>query len=834
MVNGAPTQVDQVTPVNGDAAAFLNAYVPLPNSGPVGYVAAHKVPTNFSEDLIRVDQNLSDKATLFVRFTDDSWVKETVPALWSGNSYDTTATNYIVPARQTVAHFNYNLSPTLMNEFVMSYTDTPHFIAVLAGPGSIAKSVMKPSDWSASTFFPANAAVKLMPGVSVSGGGPFGFYSDNGNYRGPYDAEPVYTYRDNLAWVHGKHTVKTGFFLEKFQLTEQFGTEVQGYYNFANSGPLTTGNALADMFLGNIQSYDEGTFNNHGNYVGGYGVGHWRRTDFEPYIQDDWKVTRRLTINYGVRYYLLIPPHDVTHPTVDSSFIPALYNPAAAAVLGPDFLLHANPATGQVNDFTNFGNGLVECGAAPVAKGCQVPYKWNIGPRFGFAYDPTGSGKTSIRGGFGIYYEPGNGNDANVIGLEGNAPTTLAPTKYNIAGYNSLNSGGFAGVSPADLQSIPYFQKNPAVSQYNLDVQHEFKGNNILSVAYVGTAGRHLDTNRNMNQIPIPVAPTMNVPALLQAGNTNCDANANCNVQADLMANSGDTDYFRPYQGFGNIRQKQFTGVSSYNALQANFRHTTGYGLTLQGAYTWSHMIDNSTTAYNMSTVDENYDMRRWKATADLNRTQVLSVNYIYNLPFFKHSPHSYVRQSVGGWQVSGITALMTGPPTGFYGCGVKGFNTGIGGSYDCNPVGPLKISKSIYNDPTYGPITRWFDPSTVAEPNQSQLLANGEPGMFGYLSRNPLTGPGRNNWDLALFKDFAFPWFNGEHSTLQFRLETFNTFNHTQWEYVNTGCNGNPNLDKSPAFGRSCGGDTYNAGNGEVNSAWNPRNVQLGMKFLF
>jgi len=296
----------------------------------------------------------------------------------------------------------------------------------------------------------------------VSGGGPFGFYSDNGNYRGPYDAEPVYTYRDNLAWVHGKHTVKTGFFLEKFQLTEQFGTEVQGYYNFANSGPLTTGNALADMFLGNIQSYDEGTFNNHGNYVGGYGVGHWRRTDFEPYIQDDWKVTRRLTINYGVRYYLLIPPHDVTHPTVDSSFIPALYNPAAAAVLGPDFLLHANPATGQVNDFTNFGNGLVECGAAPVAKGCQVPYKWNIGPRFGFAYDPTGSGKTSIRGGFGIYYEPGNGNDANVIGLEGNAPTTLAPTKYNIAGYNSLNSGGFAGVSPADLQSIPYFQKNPA------------------------------------------------------------------------------------------------------------------------------------------------------------------------------------------------------------------------------------------------------------------------------------------------------------------------------------------------------------------------------------
>jgi len=620
--------------------------------------------------------------------------------------------------------------------------------------------------------------------------------------------------------------------LEKFQLTEQFGTVVQGFYTFNNSGPLTTGNPLADMFLGKIQNYTEGTFNNHGVYTGGYGVGHWRRTDFEPYIQDDWKISRRLTINLGVRYYMLIPSHDVTHPTVDSNFIPSLYNPAAASVLGADGLLHQNPATGQVNDFTAFGNGLVECGVGTVAKGCQVPYRYNIGPRFGFAYDPTGSGKTSIRGGFGIYYEPGNGNGSGAIGLEGNPPTTLGPIRYNINGYN-FGSGGFAGVSPADIQSIPYFQKNPAVSQYNLNVQHEFRGSNVMSVAYVGTAGRRLDSNRNMNQIPIPVG-TMNVPAL--AGGVNgslCDAQGNCNVQSDLIQNSGDTNYFRPYQGFGNIRQKQFTSVSSYNALQTNFRHTTGYGLTMQVAYTWSHMIDNSTSGYNMSTVDENYDMSRWKATADLNRTNVLSINYIYALPFFKHASSAFVRQSAGGWQVSGITAIMSGPPTGFYGCGVAGYNTGIGGTYDCNPVGPLKIAKSTVNDPTYGPMVQWFDPATVAQPTLAQLSANGQPGMFGYMSRNPLTGPGRNNWDLALFKDVQFPWFRGEHSTLQLRLETFNSFNHTQWQGVNTSCNGNANADGSPAFGRSCGG-SLNTGNAEVNSAWNPRNIQLGIKYLF
>jgi hypothetical protein len=215
-------------------------------------------------------------------------------------------------------------------------------------------------------------------------------------------------------------------------------------------------------------------------------------------------------------------------------------------------------------------------------------------------------------------------------------------------------------------------------------------------------------------------------------------------------------------------------------------------------------------------------------------------VNYIYDLPFFKNSTSAFLRQSVGGWRMSGITSLMTGEPTGFYGCGVVNpatggaYNTGIGGSYDCNTVGKLKISKSVVSDTAVGPQVRWFDPSTVAQPSMSQLYANGESGMFGYMGRNVLTGPGRNNWDLALFKDFSFPWFNGEHSTLQFRLETFNTFNHTQWEYVNTGCNGNVNGDGTAAFGRSCGGSQYNAGNGEVNTAWNPRNVQLGMKFLF
>jgi hypothetical protein len=212
-------------------------------------------------------------------------------------------------------------------------------------------------------------------------------------------------------------------------------------------------------------------------------------------------------------------------------------------------------------------------------------------------------------------------------------------------------------------------------------------------------------------------------------------------------------------------------------------------------------------------------------------------LNYIYDLPFFKNSPNSFLRQAIGGWRLSGITAMFAGEPANsdaWGWCGIAGYSNAIGGSATCNTTGPVKVHKSIYNDSTFGPMVRWIDPSVLSQPTEDQLYANGQPGMFGYLGCNPLTGPGRNNFDLALFKIFQFPWFKGEHSSLQFRLETFSSFNHTQWLGVNIGCNGLPNGDGSPAFGRTCGGDQYNAGNGEVAGTWDPRQIQLGRKFEF
>jgi hypothetical protein len=386
------------------------------------------------------------------------------------------------------------------------------------------------------------------------------------------------------------------------------------------------------------------------------------------------------------------------------------------------------------------------------------------------------------------------------------------------------------------MAAIPFYQKPPSSQQFNLDVQHQIGTNNVVTVSYVGNLGRHLATSRNLNQIPVGVT-TLNVPELagfagtdnLNPSNTTpmCDAAGNCNVQRILTNTQQPGILFNPYLGYGSIVNKQNTAVSSYNALQVNFRHTTGHGLTFQSAYTWSHMIDDSTTTYFASggtgSVDDNYDLSRWKATSDLNRSQVLELNYVYNLPFFKTSPHAWARQALGGWQWSGITSFYSGEPVDFN-CGVNGFATGIGTSFRCNTVGALKIQKGAVDDPQFGPVPTWFNPSVITQPLASQLEANGQAGMFGYMGRNALTGPGRNNWDLALHKEFKLPWFRTDTSTLQIRLDTFNTFNHPQWKSISTGCAG------SISFGQPC----TQVGNAEVSGAWSPRNVELGMKLLF
>ncbi|HUY12916.1 MAG TPA: carboxypeptidase-like regulatory domain-containing protein [Terriglobia bacterium] len=811
-------------PIDPNANGLLNGFFPLPNNGPDTYTAAPSVPTNWRQEQIRIDQNVSDKTQMFLRYTQDAWNQTTIPALWSWSSYDTVNTRFAGPGKSAVLHIVHTFTPTLMNEFIMAYTVDHIALFPVAGLSSPAHSIDKPSGWNVPSFFAPNRTNPLLPGIVVCGGsGSTCMGEDQGNERW-FNSNPVITWKDNVALIHGNHSLKTGFFLEKYRKNEQFGADTQGYMQFANWGSNTTGNALADMYLGRMAQYTEGTQTVHGVPVGGYPKGHWRMTDFEPYIQDDWKATPRLTFNLGMRYYLFVPIHDVSTPqTVDANFLPNLYNPADQAQLintaiGPTIV----PGTGAY--YANYGNGLVECGSGGIPSGCRFPFYSTFGPRFGFAWDPTGRGTTVLRGGYGVYYDAGNGNEANTEGAEGNSPVALSPSGFNITGFQSIAPGL---VGPGGFSPIPPYQGYPQAQSFSLNFQHSFSSNDLFSLAYVGTLGRDLASQVNLNELPIGLG-NMTVPAL--AGLSGCNAQGVCPVQQVLINQQQPSAYFAPYRGFSTIGMKGNWAYSSYNALQADFRHTMAQGLTLEVAYTWSHALDNSSTTYFQGSNPggvETYDMNRWYGTSDLNRAQVLNINYVYNLPFFKNSTNHFVRNVIGGWTVSGITTFFTGLPIDF-GCGVGGFGTGIGGSVRCNSAGAVGIDKHVVNDPTFGPTLSWYNPALITQPLQSQLYANNEPGMFGYMGRNFLTGPGRNNWDMALLKDFTAPWFNGEHSTIQFRWETFNTFNHTQWNGVNAGCL------STTSFGQPCTGVSSGALLGEVNSAYDPRLVQFALKFIF
>jgi hypothetical protein len=505
-------------------------------------------------------------------------------------------------------------------------------------------------------------------------------------------------------------------------------------------------------------------------------------------------------------------------PTNDSVFIPSLYNSANQAQLNSSGNLI--PGTGAT--YLNYGNGLEQCGSGGVPLGCYHSFHGTYSPRFGFAWDPFGDGKTAVRGGYSLTWDSGNALQ-NGAGFNGNPPTATNLFGYNIPSYQDVAPGP---LGPASFSNVT-LGKWQEIEQWNFGVQHQFPGSNILSVSYVGTVGHHLQQTVNINQVPVGVG-TENVPAL--AGTPGCNAQGNCNVQSILMNTLEPSIFFVPYRGYSTIEQRQMSGNSNYNSLQVNLRHSFSYGLTFQAAYTWSHELDNMFQAGGCNcngtngVNDEN--LQRWYDTGGLNQTQMLVLNYVYTLPFFKHSSNRLTRQVLGGWEVSGISSFLTGPPIAVQ-CAIAGMATGIGGNSQCNSLGNLGVQKGVIDDPQFGPTPSWFNPSLLGQITVPQLSANNEPGMFGYMGKFAMAGPGRNNWDLALLRNFQIPWFHGEHSSAQFRAESFNTFNHPQWTGVNLFCS------SLTAPGAPCNG-SQNIGNGEVSSAALPRILQLGLKFIF
>jgi hypothetical protein len=844
------------------AAAALLPLIPvgtLDTPGASIYNTNVTLPTTWREELVRVDHNITDHNRVTFRYIHDSWNTVEPGPIWDSASFPTVQTGFNGPGVSFVARLTSTISPTLLNEFVASYT-TDHIAFHSIGYWQLSQA----PGFSMGYLYNNGAGGKL-PAINISGGTVYGggFAEDPDGIwpEGPYNSNPTYTYRDNLTKIVGRHNLQFGAYFVAAQKNELSSVQVNGALTYDISSPVSSGNAFADMLLGNIASFSQGS--NQLKFYNRYKI-------FEPYFQDDWRVTDRLTLNLGLRVSLEGTYRERYKHAYN--WDPAVFNPATAPVLDGDGSLTGN--AGSVIS-GNLFDGLVQCGVNGVPAGCSKGHLFNPAPRIGFAWDPKGNGKTAIRGGYGIFFEHANGNEANTEGMEGqSSPLLQSSSQINIPGIGSPgvgSNGGYANIGassgtaapqyPLSFLSIPNQVVWPYMQQWHLDVQHELPHNTVLTVSYVGSKGTHLGRQSNINQLyPTPASQnpyhqgqvitpydcagvTINGQpgtAIATAGSYSVTGVNNGVPGATTYTNptpqvggwatnlavacGNDADPYRPYYGISTITRLTDAASSNYNALQVSARKSVG-ALSLSAAYTYSHSIDDSSDRYDGSFVNS-YDFAANRASSSFDERHMLNVGYIYDLPFFKAKGLSH--SLVGGWQYSGIFTFATGTPLTVTNGTTYGDNAGVG-----NGVGT-----GSYVDVTGNPSANIPSNSLLASPSYSKFAYN--PGAFsvptgltfGDSGRDNLRNPGRVNFDMALFKHFAIK----EQVAFEFRVEAFNVFNHPEW----SGFSGSLSCP-NPGSGTTAvsAGDTSCVSPGganlfEINSAHLGRILQLGLKFLF
>ena len=803
-----------IVPIDPNAQLLL-AVLPQANGTNNGfptYTNSTSLPTTWREELVRVDHNITDNYRLTFRYIHDSW-KTIVPGpLWgaSTSSFPNIQTNFVGPGTSFVARLTANITPTLLNEFVASYTGD-HIFLNTVGPVDL------PAGFTMGSLFPNGFEGKLpafhFTGTSAYGGIADG--SDQGNDVGidtgyfPWkNANPTYTYRDNLTKIVGNHTMTIGAYLVFAQKNQENSLNQQGILTFDNGSANSSGNSFADLLIGNIASYSQAA--NQFFFYDRYKI-------LEPYFQDDWRITKKFTLNLGLRWSFFGRYQEKFNKEFGLS--QAHFSQANAPGIDPDTGQLVDPATGDpiVAGDPRIFNGFIQCGAGGAPTGC-LKNKWmNPAPRIGFAWDPHGDGKMAIRGGYGIFFEHSNGNEANAEVLQqGASPLVLLATQNNVQGYTAVGgaTGGPAPVFPLSPYSIPDQAQWPYVQQWNLDVQRELPGHFVTSVAYVGSKGTHLTLQRDLNQLhAVPASENPFAPGQ-PITQDDCDASSAAGTlfngtpltttafQNLNVACGNSADPFRPLLGYSTINRIETTANSIYNALQVSVRRTIG-AFSLSLAYTYSHSIDDSSDRSDSGFVDS-YNPGRTRASSNFDLRHNFVASYVYSLPFFLGN--GFTHTVLGGWQVSGITTIQSGTPVTITNGTTFGDNAGVGnglgaGSFPDlvgNPRNVTAAEKAAEAGVT-GPL--FYSPSAYALPTGL---------TFGDSGRNTLNLPRRVNFDFGTFKRFQIK----ERAAFEFRWEIFNVFNHTQFNAIDS----------------TFGSDSFL----HLTGAHAPRRMQFGLRFQF
>lgn len=745
-----------------------------PSPGNPGYVRIPFQDTyTFSKNqkALRVDYQLNSKTNAFFRWVDDGQQEAQKQGIFSWNAFPIFPEYRKKPGASWSWNVINTISPTLTNEAIFGYN---HLTQVVNENG------IAPNQYQASalgfTFqdlFPAANTIKRFPGFNCGSSCDMGIFPPNW-----VSEAKTYAWTDNLTKVAGAHAFKTGVFLYANRAGQQPAWTDAPFFDFTSSAlnPGNTGNGVANMLLGNYSSVSQ----TNGRFFGDFKF--WQ---LELYAQDSFRVSKKLNLEYGVRWAYLGPTG--THgPYLQYYFDPALYDPAKAVSI-----VTSGPLAGSISG-ANFANGMVQEGnGIPFG---YIKHRWNnFAPRFGFAYDPMGNGKTSIRGGFGMFFERIRQNTNNFDGL-GNPPLVYSPNIYGGQVDNLSPALVASGVRypPGGVRSMAADGKIPTTYSWSLGVQRQLPGAVALDVAYVGNTVRHLQVWEDINTLPLGAAN-----------------------DGRLAAANYITDAIRPYLGYGGMNFTDFGGNSHYNALQAKLSRRFGKNFSMNADCTLSRVISDTDTDDTTATFghNRNYD---W-GPAGYDRTHVFNFDYVYTLPQFK-SRSQFYQKVLGGWELTGITRFWSGYPLTV----TSNSNTGTldGQNVRANYVGgdPYNVS-GLPSSINGSPVLWWYNPTVFAQPATNS--AGGIKNPKGFLR-----GPGINNFDVSLFKNVNFT----ERFRLQLRFESFNLFNHTQWTGVGTG---NISPGTGAVVGVSSTGSTA-GGAGVINGTRDPRCLQLGAKLYF
>lgn len=868
--NHIPTQCFDAT-----AAALMNQYVPLPNQGYNIFHSVPKLKESGIQSTSRIDHHISDKHQLgfYYYFDDDAQLPPFSNFQAAGANVPGFGSNYSIRNQQFNLSETWTASPSVVNESrftyfregQLKYNHPQNTQSVQSSCGSFvppANCFSDPSNPKYGITPNLGAAHEGVPFITTSGGVWIG-----NNFEGELpQIGNSFQWSDNLSKVAGTHTLKFGVDVRRMRFDQTLYYNVNGSYSFNSGGTNDVGsdNIYPDYLLGLPNTYTQGSAQ-HENV---------RSTALYLFAQDSWKLRPNLTLNYGLRWELDTPLTDIGHHV-------QTFRPGQVTSIYPCQLAADNPLvqqfgstdcspTGPANAVNPLG--LVFPGDRGVPAGMTQTYYKAFAPRIGLAWSPGAKsgfwrkllgtpGKTSVRAGFGIFYNPIEQLVLEQFSAEPpfGGSTTLSNPMFNtpFVGQNgNVSPNPFNGIlNPPRGQAVDWSAFRPLLlygqfqpdmrmqysEQYHFTLQREVRGDILLQVGYVGTQAHRLlasydlnygqaQTCLDLNQLStlandpalacgpfyadsaftiaaneIPSGFTLHLPYGPQP--TVTGPNSNPITLVGLRKYSSPN--CNPLTGAGcppdgvpvysSIFTENTVANSNYNSLQVSAEKRFSHGLQFQAAYTLSKSIDNASSFENMLNP---LDFRRSRSLSLFDARNRLVVSYVYQFP---HAAlHGFADKLLNGWQSSGIVTFQSGFPVPIMSSDDLEL---MYSSFFQYPGEPNQVAPLHRLNPR-NPLNEAFDPSAFQQPTQL--------GVIGNAPRSVCCGPGVNNIDFSLMKDTRLT----ERYKMEFRAEFFNIVNHAQFTKV----------DGNISDGDPAAGGTF----GKVLQVRDPRLIQFAMKLIF